>query len=63
MKVRALVSFASPVATAVPGDVFAVSEAQAVEWIRAGLVERVVPEVETATRNVPEMAVTRKGRR
>lgn len=63
MRVRALVSFASPAATAAAGDVFTVSDAQAVEWIRVGLVARVEQSVETAMRTIPETTVTRKGKR
>lgn len=63
MKVRALRSFVSPAGAASPGEELDVSPEQASDWIKAGLVERVVPGVETATREAPEQAVTRKGRR
>jgi hypothetical protein len=63
MKVRALHSFVSPAGAASPGEQLDVSPEQALDWINAGLVERVLPEVETATRSAPEQAVTRKGRR
>ena len=60
MQVRALRSFVSPLASAAPGDVFAVPPETAVEWIRAGLVEPVRPVVEEAVRQSHEVAVTRK---
>jgi hypothetical protein len=63
MKVRAITSFVSPLASAVPGEVFDVPGPVAEEWLRAGLVERESPEVEVAVRAAAEQAVTRKGRR
>jgi hypothetical protein len=63
MRVRALCSFASPAGSASPGEELDVSPEQALDWIKAGLVERAVPDVETATLRPPEQAVTRKGRR
>lgn len=63
MKVRALISFASADGGHAEGEVFELSGEQASAWLSAGLVERVVPEVETATQTSPELAVTRKGRR
>jgi hypothetical protein len=63
MKVRAIVGFASSDGGHRLGHEFDTTPEQASDWIRAGLVERVVPEVETATRQAPEMAVTRKGGR
>lgn len=62
MKVRALVSFVSPVASPSAGEVIDVPEPQAAAWIKARLVEvvRAVP-VETALAPTPaEKAVTRR---
>lgn len=64
MKVRALVSFASPVASPARGDVIDVSEAQATAWLEAGLVEPILTRsLGEAVRSAPEQAVTRKARR
>jgi hypothetical protein len=63
MKVRALVSFASAIICPSPGDVFEVSDQQALDWIKAGLVVREPPSPETAVRSHPEAAVLRRGRR
>lgn len=63
MKVRVLTSFASAEGVHPEGEVFDLAPEQASAWLSAGLVERVLPEVETATREAPEQAVTRKGRR
>jgi hypothetical protein len=63
MKVRALVSFSTIWGGMVVGDVADIDAEKASAWLSAGMVERVVPEVETATRSAPEQAVTRKGRR
>lgn len=62
MKVRALQTFASPVATAAAGDVFEVDPEVGLAWVKAGLVERLADQPETATRRAPEAAVTRKAR-
>lgn len=63
MKVRALQTFASPVATAVTGDIFDVDPEVGLAWAKAGLVERLAPAPETTTmRRAPEAAVTRKAR-
>lgn len=45
------------------GDVADIDPEKASSWLSAGMVERVLPEVETATREATEQAVTRKGRR
>ncbi len=63
MKVRAITSFASESGVYQTGEVFDCAPDIAREWLRVGLVVRVEPEVETATRQAPEQAVTRKGRR
>jgi maltose-binding protein MalE len=63
MKVRALTTFVAESGAHQAGEVFDVSADDAGEWLRAGLIERLAPEVETATRQPPEAAVTRKGRR
>lgn len=63
MKVCALISFVSPAGSAAAGEVVDVTPEQARAWITAGLVKPVADEPETATRQAPETAVTRKGRR
>jgi hypothetical protein len=63
MKVRALVTFSTIWGGVVCGDVADIDPEKASAWISSGLVERISPEVETATRSAPEQAVTRKGRR
>ncbi len=63
MKVRAITAFAAASGVYQTGEVFDCAPDDAREWLRVGLVERIVPEVETATREAPEAAVTRKGRR
>jgi hypothetical protein len=60
MRVRALKTFASPGGVRQDGDEFDLGEAQAVDWIKAGLVQRVPEEPRTAVRPAPEMAVRRK---
>lgn len=65
MKVRALVAFASPVASPAEGEVVDVPEAQAAAWLKARLVELVPPEarvVQEAVRSTPETAVVRRTR-
>lgn len=62
MKVRALQTFASPVASAAAGDVFDVDPEVGLAWAKAGLVERLPEQPSTATRRAPEAAVTRKGK-
>ena len=63
MRVRAITAFAAASGVYQTGEVFDCAPDIAREWLRAGLVVRVEPEVETATRQAPEQAVTRKGRR
>lgn len=63
MKVRALVSFSTIWGGMVSGDVADIDSEKASAWLSAGMVERVVPDVETAVRSAPEQAITRKGRR
>jgi enoyl-CoA hydratase/carnithine racemase len=63
MRVRVLVSFASQDGGHAAGEVFDGSPADAAEWLRVGLVERMDPPVEQAMRQAPETAVTRRGRR
>lgn len=63
MKVRALVTFSTIWGGMVSGDVADIDAEKASSWLSSGLVERIPPEVETATRSAPEQAVTRKGRR
>ena len=60
MKVKAVASFASPVITPAPGQEFDVSDEQARDWIKAGLVIPVTSEPEKATRASREKAVSRK---
>lgn len=62
MKVRALQTFASPVASAAAGDVFEVEPEVGLAWAKAGLVERLTDQPATATRRATEAAVTRKGK-
>lgn len=63
MQVRALMTFSTIWGGMLSGEVTDIDAEKASAWIKAGLVERVLPEVETATRSAPEQAVTRKGRR
>jgi hypothetical protein len=63
MKVRALFSFASPLGTAVAGEVLELPVDTALSWLAAGLVAPLPLEPEVAVRQVPEVAVSRKGRR
>jgi len=63
LKVRALTTFVAESGAHQAGEVFDCAIDDAGEWLRAGLVERVIPEIETAARQAPEVAVTRKGRR
>jgi hypothetical protein len=67
MRVRALKSFVSPVASAGEGEILDVPDAVVPAWIAQGLVapaELRTDVVETATRAAPETAVTRRlGRR
>lgn len=63
MRVRALVSFASPIICPAAGEVFDIPKEQALDWIKAGLVQPVEPEVEEATLPAPERAISRKGKR
>ena len=63
LKVRALTAFAAASGVYQTGEIFDCDPNIAGEWLRIGLVERVIPEVETAARQAPEVAVTRKGRR
>lgn len=62
MKVRALIGFASADGGHATGELFDAIPVDAVEWLRAGLVERVDLD-EAAVRSAPESAVTRKRRR
>lgn len=63
MKVCALKTFASPVLSCREGDEFVVSDEQARDWIAAGLVRPVAPEVREAIAPPAEAAVTRKRKR
>jgi hypothetical protein len=63
MRVRALQTFSTTSAKRAPGEEFDCSDAEGVAWLKAGLVQRVGEEVETATPREPETAVSRRGKR
>ena len=60
MRVRVLKTFASDRAAFSDGDEVSLPDAQALDWIKAGLVQRVAEEPKTATRREPELAVRRR---